>query len=1122
MRKGYLAGGILFAVLAVLSLPSLTTWDGRKAELAEALQKRLGRPVALDGRLRLSLLPLPHAVVEDVRLANTEGAADPDMLEARRLEMRPAFWPLLTGRVELASVRLSGVALHLQRLPGGRGNWQFGAEAKPVEDAPAVPAEPAAPRESSLPALDLEDAVVTYQAGDGSPLRLTVRSAKVSRSGGGAVFTVKAEAEGVPFDLQGHLSPDGQAAFDLALDHQAAQAAFVGRFTTEAGFAGTLDVKAPKLGDLAAAFGWTTARLPQGGAEIRGDLTLDGRRMHLAQGAVGLAGAEGTVSLDADFGHVPQIEAALAFGRLDLDQWMASLPPPVSVLEQAAAAPPPPEQTQPSPAGGTGGFSKALSVVLDVTADSLTLRGGALRRARLNAVLDNGELLVNQAGVELPGDGELDLFGFFTPGNGGIAFDGTLEGRSDDLRTTLAWLGVSSGHPAEDRLRKGGFTGRFLADARTLRLEAGVLKLDGAKADLAADLSLGPRPALGISFSVDTLDLDAYRVKSPEMAGQPAAAPVKTEGAAQPPPDPAWGGWLSGIDANVKGRVGTLTAYGLTARDLALDVNWLNGVLTLHEVTSPDLDGASLLLTGGLVPDETAFRRFQWEIRSDHPGPLLRDLAGRLPVDPDRLGPLVLTGGLDGKLSDQLTLDSRNQIAGGWLEVSGRIEHALDHPGLHLSLAASHASMAQLLRQVSPDYRPRDDLGGFAASMKIEGSPEDQAALRDLRLKLGPAAAAGEGRVSLAGPRPRLDVRLTAGDLAVDPFLPARRISDAGPIPYRRRSGQSLLIPARWPGDNEQPPPPASAPRPQVAVGEAANHWSVSPLPLEVLTRLDGSLILEAPAVVWGGTRLESASLALDLEDGSARLDHLKGGLWGGEMELSGALADNGTARLEAKLAHARMKQVLLSTSGLGVADGMLDAETALTAKGGSAAELVSHLDGDVRIEGRDGTVNGFDLKAVDDKAKEMSSPLGLIGLIQAGLSGGSTGFSSLTGTAKVKDGIVTCDDLTLVADGGGGKGEANVNLPDWVMDSRIAFSLASSPDAPPLVMRLSGPLDNPRRFLDINAMQTWLAHKGVSLKGRLKDAGDALGRMMSGQRKDDGGKVKAKDVVKSLLKGLP
>lgn len=1141
-RRGYVAGGILAGALAVLSLPSLVQWDGYKPDVTQALQKRLGRQVVLEGPLTLSLLPLPHASIEGVRLANAEGAADADMLKAQRLELRPALLPLLTGRIELASVTLSGALLHLQRLPDGKANWQFTPEAARTEGGTgSSDASPAKPHDPTFPAIRLEEALVTYRAGGGVPLRLAVTAADLRRtSEGGLAFAAKLQAKDLPFELQGRLGTDGHATIGLALEKQAGQIALDGSFTTEAGFSGKLDAKAASLHDLAEALGWTTARLPPGGASLKGDLALDAHRMHLDHGTAGLAGAEGTASLEADFGHGPQIDAALSFQHLDLDQWAASLPAPTlrqtpqpPAKEPGAPSAAPADEIQPTPAKSSGGFSKALSVTLDVTADSLTLKGGKLSQARFNAALANGELLVNQAGVEIPGEGELDLFGFFTPEDGGITFDGTLEGRSDDLRSTLSWLGLPAVHLAEDRLRKGSFTGRFLANAKDLRLESGVLKLDGAKADLAADLKLGPRPALGVSFAVDKLDLDAYRAKGSAPAPQsaaPTAAPPKAEGAVAPPPDPVRDSWLPGVDANVKGKVGTLTAYGLTAHGLSVDANWLNGVLTLREVAAPDLDGASLRLTGGLVPAETAFRQFHWEVRSDHPGMLVRELVNHLPVDPDRLGPLALTGSLDGKPSDQLTLDSRNEIAGGQLEITGRIDHALDRPGLHLSLAASHASFAQVLRLSSPDYHPRDNLGAFAASVKLEGTLEEALALQDLRIKLGPAAMAGAGKISLAGMRPRLELKLTAGELAADPFLPTRRTGDARPT-LREQIEQGLLIPAkgvpassghsRWPGDNEQPPAPSSAPRPQVAVGTASGRWPASPLPLEALGTLDAAIAIDAQAFSWGETRLEPASLGLEIQDGSAKLDHLKGGLWGGEMLLSGALADNGAAKLEAKLAHAQMKQALLSTAGLGMASGMLDAETSLTAKGKSVAEMVMHLNGTAKIQGQDGSIKGFDLKAVDDKARDLSNPLGLINLIQAGLTGGSTHFSALSGNAKVKDGIVSCDDLTLTADGGGAKGEVNINLPDWVMDSRIAFHLASSPDAPPLVMRLTGALDNPRRFLDINAMQGWLAQKGVVVKGPMKDAGEALGKMLSGQRKDDGSKVKAKDVVKGLLKGL-
>ena len=124
-RAGYVAAGLAAGTLVLLGLPALIQWDGYKGEIIQAMKARLGREVALDGPLNFALLPLPHAKATNVRIANAEGAARPEMLSAASLELRPAFWPLLSGRFELAAVRLSGVELHLQRLAGGKGNWQF-------------------------------------------------------------------------------------------------------------------------------------------------------------------------------------------------------------------------------------------------------------------------------------------------------------------------------------------------------------------------------------------------------------------------------------------------------------------------------------------------------------------------------------------------------------------------------------------------------------------------------------------------------------------------------------------------------------------------------------------------------------------------------------------------------------------------------------------------------------------------------------------------------------------------------------------------------------------------------------------------------------------------------------
>ena len=72
-----------------------------------------------------------------------------------------------------------------------------------------------------------------------------------------------------------------------------------------------------------------------------------------------------------------------------------------------------------------------------------------------------------------------------------------------------------------------------------------------------------------------------------------------------------------------------------------------------------------------------------------------------------------------------------------------------------------------------------------------------------------------------------------------------------------------------------------------------------------------------------------------------------------------------------------------------------------------------------------------------------------------------------------------------LTAEGGTLDANAAVNLPAYAVDARAALHLADAPGAPPLVMRVAGPLDGPRRVLDINPLQTWLAQRGAKLPNR-------------------------------------
>ena len=168
----------------------------------------------------------------------------------------------------------------------------------------------------------------------------------------------------------------------------------------------------------------------------------------------------------------------------------------------------------------------------------------------------------------------------------------------------------------------------------------------------------------------------------------------------------------------------------------------------------------------------------------------------------------------------------------------------------------------------------------------------------------------------------------------------------------------------------------------------------------------------------------------------------------------------------------------------------------------------------------------------------------GLLGLVQAGLSGGQTRFSSLTGTVQAQNGILNSTDLRLEAEGGSAAGTVRIDLPRYLLDARAGIKIAASPDAPPLGIRLEGAPDAPRRFLDINDIQRYLIGKGLgrALKGRGEgllqglvggksaspteppassgpDSGPA-DQGADNQSQGKGGK-KPEDFVRDLLKGL-
>lgn len=709
------------------------------------------------------------------------------------------------------------------------------------------------------------------------------------------------------------------------------------------------------------------------------------------------------------------------------------------------------------------------------------------------------------------------------------------------LKASLSMPSLESSAGFEGRFGKGGLDGKIEVSLTSLARAVGSEQLPDSPLSAQAGLRLTPdevvvsdlgvilgestitgsvvasrggSPALmDITLRADSFDLDARKTPpAPLPAGPqvPAAAPAPSGAAQQPSPAPAASQPFElppDMAANLDIGIGRLVWRGETVSNIQLNALLDGGRLTLSQASARLPGNGAVKLTGGLTTPEGR-PRFEGELKAESRNfPVLRNWLGLgsspTPAKARLEGKLRLA---DNRLSlNALTLDLDERrvtgMIGAGLAWPVPVKAELGLPGLAFGFDGSWgdgrlagnaslraAGFAQAMRTLSPGYRPRGN-GELSITSRVDGNGR-QLAFDELQARAGDAVLGGKATLALED-RPRLTASLSGNAIALDPFLPAEGKDKADEPKPRRRTGYAA------------PPPPPVIP----AALSSEGNWSRTPLDLSWLQALDADLSLEAKAVSLERWRLDLFRAHLGLAKGVLDLDRLSGRLLGGDLAAAGRLAANAMT-LSANLKDADLAQVRPSAGGLRLEKGRMGGEMRLAAAGTSPAALASSLSGNGKVLVADGEVSGFDLAAMDARMRNLENLGSLLGLVQSGLSGGSSRFSSLSGTFTADRGIVASRDLALVADGGGATGIATIDLPKDTISSKIAFRLAA-PDAPALGLRLEGPLSAPVKAVDVNDLQRWLVEKGL---------GKALNPKGAGENSDAPRKLKAGDALRGLF----
>ena len=299
--------GIVSGALVLLVLVLCAVLDSRADELrgpiSRALSAHLGRTVRIDSHIELQLLSVhPHAVVDDVTVANPGWVGQGNMARIGKLRVQLALLPLLRGAIVLPVVEVENADINLIRDASDRANWHFTAGGETHSDRPArLPVV----RNFSLRSAHLNFADGTRE------LRLTGTVTADQKSAGNGPAWARLRGTGVANGEPFSLAVIGQPLLGIRLDRpyaltfaiRAGKTGLDGKMSILKPFdLGSLQVDLAAAGeDLADLYHLTRLALPNTAAyRLTGRLHRDGTRVALTDlhGKIGSSDLHGTINVD--------------------------------------------------------------------------------------------------------------------------------------------------------------------------------------------------------------------------------------------------------------------------------------------------------------------------------------------------------------------------------------------------------------------------------------------------------------------------------------------------------------------------------------------------------------------------------------------------------------------------------------------------------------------------------------------------------------------------------------------------------------------------------------------------------------------------------------------------------
>ncbi len=1115
MRKflGVLFGLSSLFMAAVLAGPSFIDWNNYKDVVTRQVKEMTGRDLIINGKIRIAVLPAPALVVNDVSLANPDGATVPHMVKLNSAEIRVALGPLLGGQVKVEDLKLIEPVIHLERLSDGSANWEFKAVKREAGgDANLTPSGvtnegPSVAPPIALDNLSIENATLIYRdsvSGVTEQIeKLSAQIAAVSLQGP-MKASGSATVRSVPLTFELNV---GEIIHDRTVPINLRAGVAAGNVTAQVGgtlvnltdvpkFKGKVKVEGK---DLAAALtSLNGAGVPALLAQsffAGGDVTATVAEVQMGKVDISLGATRASGDLHFELDNKPSINARLEIRKVDLDALVAmkpaSIKPGNRTVKDVAM---PKIAMKAEKAHSRFTFPKGLEASVIVSIDAIAFRNDVIRDALLNAKMSDGFLIVNQVSGQFPGGSDLVAsISVHTP-DGIPTFSANVDSTVSDLRGVLRWLDVGLPSVPADRLRKISARAQMTGTPQQLEIGGLDLRFDSSRLTGGITVALRERLGFGANLTLDRLNVDSYMPVRNAKAG----GAVATTGGVMTAPSN--GGHakpfsvlaaLNRFDSNVKAHVKSLVYEKNLIRNLVVDATVYNGAVDLRRLSVGKYGGASASLRGkvkDLLVAPSA-ENLSFDVKITDPGRFARIIGADLSSTLSELGTVAAKGRLNGVLL-RPQVDASVGLAGTTVGIKGRISAIPGVDMVDARISLKHKDLAGLARKFGSSYRPAGQIGGIEFDADVKASTKI-VSVKNFRAAIGKLIVRGQADVALGGSKPLIKAAIETGGVVIDPFLRA--------TPKRPRRA-----PSRASKDTTRRPSPRSPP--------ASSRFPDDLIDLSLLNLLDADLTFRAPIIAYDKVLIEKPDLRASLKNGVLRVSKLHGQLFDGTLNATLEAATSPSNRLSIKggLNGGNIAKSLETMTGEALANGRMKIDLDLVSTGRSMRDLVGHLGGAASV-----VLTDVDVEK-SGKGSTMSGLLGLLTSLNKLSGSNASDRAQMTGSFRVSRGIAHSNNIKLASAYGNGTADGEINLPAWTinMDGQMQLGqtfiaqllktkIRETSSTVPFV--ITGVLDAPNVKVDTRALlgaEILIPDADALLKKAPKGFGNILRDVLGGDAK--------------------